>query len=112
MKHDPVQHIYPAAPAIRTTFLDYDARRDPKTDWHCIRCQRDLKPGQSYRCVHVVGGGGHVLHPEDAAAHKALFPQGDPADLYIHPVGMDCARALGIEFTYPGEVIQPPAETA
>ncbi len=85
----------------RTTFLDYDARHDPKTDHSCVKCQRDLKPGQPFREVHIIGGGTHVLHPEDEAQHAAAFPNGDPGDLCFYPIGNDCARKLGLEWTWP-----------
>lgn len=88
--------------AYRTTSLDHDARRDPKTETYCARCQKDLKPGQPRRWVHIVDGGGNVLHPKD----EAIFAQpGDHhrGDLYCFPVGMDCARKIGLEFTFERE---------
>lgn len=49
---------------MRTAFIDYDARREPKTDCYCCACQRDLKPGQRYRWVHLVSGAPFALHPD------------------------------------------------
>lgn len=82
----------------RTTPLDGDFRRDPKTDCFCARCQKDLKQDQPRRWVHIVDGGGAVLHPEDEAIFAAS-PEAQPGDLYWFPVGMDCARKIGLEFT-------------
>lgn len=73
-------------------FLDYDARRKPKTDHFCIKCQRDLKPGQPFRIVHVHEGA-FAIHPEG--------PQ-PASDVSAYPIGMDCARSLGMEWTIPG----------
>lgn len=73
---------------FRTKFLDYDARRKPKTDHSCVKCQRDLKPGQPFRIVHVFEGA-FVVHPDG--------PQ--PDDVSAYPVGMDCAKAIGMEWT-------------
>lgn len=83
----------------RTKFLDYDARREPKTDHYCVKCQRDIKPGSQFRMVHIVDGGGFVLHPEDESAYAS-----DAGDMYFFPIGTDCARQLGLEWTTPGFV--------
>lgn len=81
----------------RTTFLDFDARRDPKTPHYCVKCQRDLKPSQPTRTVHLVLGGHMVLHPDDEAAYQAA--QDDNGDVGLNPVGMDCARRIGLQWT-------------
>ncbi len=83
---------------FRTAQLDPDNRRDPKTNFACIRCARDLRPGQPHRWVRVVGGGAQVLHPED----EAIFHADEEAmrgDLGGWPIGMDCARKVGLAFT-------------
>jgi len=78
----------------RTTFLDPDNRREPKTDDNCVRCHRDFKTTDKFRWVHIIEGGASVLHPEDEGKYN------DPAaDLYMHKIGMACARKIGIEFT-------------
>src|SRR3990167_9410732 len=92
--------------AFRFTDLDGDFRRDPKTDRFCVRCQKDMKLGQSARVVHLVGGGHLVLHPSDEDAYTAAMkaePNGELArsDLGCFPIGMDCARKLGMEWTHP-----------
>lgn len=87
----------------RTVFLDYDARRDPRTPWFCIRCQRDLKPGQPFRWVHLIDGGAWVLHPDHEAAYVP-----DAGDVGCHPIGLDCARQIGRDFTHPQDWINPP----
>lgn len=77
----------------RTRFLDYDARRKPKTQHSCIACQRDLKPGQPFRQVQMPSGEPFVIHPEDQALVTV--------ETLWHPIGEDCARKLGLEWTHP-----------
>lgn len=83
------------ADSLRKTFLDYDARREPKTSHFCVRCQKDLKLGAPYRTVHLVDGGALVLHPDDEAAY---IP--DREDRGFYAIGMDCARILGLAWTH------------
>lgn len=73
---------------MRSVFLDYDARRDPKTGRFCVRCQRDIGPDQPARVVRVLDE--RVLHPEDAGA------QGRDCLL-----GLDCAQQIGMEYSRP-----------
>jgi hypothetical protein len=40
-------------PNIRTEFIDYDARRTPKTKRSCVKCQKDLDPRKAARRVFV-----------------------------------------------------------
>lgn len=79
--------------APRTQFLDYDARRRPRTNFSCVKCQKDLKPGQKYRRVQMVSGEPFVIHPEDTALVKN--------ETEWHFIGHDCARRLGLEWTHP-----------
>lgn len=81
--------------ALRTKFIDPDYRVDPKTDHFCGRCQKDMKPGQPYRVIHLVNGGPFALHRDYEAAYKA-----DAGDLVCFPVGMDCAKKIGLEYTH------------
>jgi hypothetical protein len=73
-------------------FLDYDARRQPKTSFSCVKCQKDLKPGEKYRVVQMPHGEPFVVHPRDAH----LVPDG-----VWHFIGHDCAKRLGLEWTHP-----------
>lgn len=75
---------------IRRAQLDFDARREPRTERYCIRCQRDIRPGQPARVVRIVVDEPMVLHPDDA---------GDLGE--EHLVGENCARVIGWEFTRP-----------
>lgn len=97
---------------FRTTFMDGDYRRDPKTDWYCACCQKDLKPAASYRVVHLVDDGPYVLHPDDEAAYQeqAKRQQGgqNTGDLGCFPVGMDCARRIGMEWTHEATFLPAP----
>lgn len=74
---------------------DYDARREPRTNHFCIRCQKDIKPYAPVRWVHLISGGMTMLHPDSEASYAS-----DGGDLGCHPVGMDCARKLGLEWTF------------
>lgn len=82
---------------MRTLQWDPDYRRKPKTDTFCAYCQRDLKPGQRRRWVHIVLGGGSILHPSDPRWGDNI--EEDAGDLLCHPVGVDCARKIGLEWT-------------
>lgn len=92
---------------FRTTFLDYDARRDPKTNRFCIKCQKDLKPGGSYHAVHIVGGGASILHPAD----EDLYVD-DGGDMNFFEVGNDCARQIGLEWCWPKGTLATPEPAA
>lgn len=81
--------------AYETKYLDQDNRRRPKTDLYCIKCHKDIKPGQSHRLVHLVDGGPYVLHPRD---EQHYVP--DRADMGFFEIGGDCARQLGLEWTH------------
>lgn len=81
----------------RTVELDYDARRQPKTDRSCVRCQKDIKPSSPTRSVHVVEGGIAILHPADEDKYAASGPHS--GDCGSFEVGIDCARIIGMEWT-------------
>jgi hypothetical protein len=79
----------------RTKFIDYDARRDPKTSVWCCMCQRDLNPAKPMRHVYVCDQM-CAIHPEDLAARPA-----DPSDYGWLLIGVDCAKKLGLEWSLP-----------
>lgn len=81
--------------SARTIFLDYDARPKPRTAHSCVKCQRDLKPGQKFRRVQMPSGEPFVIHPEDQA-----LVTGETVWFLI---GHDCAKRLGLEWTHPPE---------
>lgn len=93
-----------AADKFRVKYMEGDYRRDPKTEHYCCRCQKDLKPGQPYRVVHLVDGGPCILHPDDDQEYMAwseAHPGGQhPGELGCHPIGSDCAKKVGIEWTH------------
>ncbi|MFA7256030.1 MAG: hypothetical protein WC047_00445 [Kiritimatiellales bacterium] len=74
---------------MRKAWMDFDTRRQPKTDRWCVCCQRDINPGSQARTVRILDFP-WVLHPEDAGVCGEVFL-----------VGLDCARKIGIEFTLP-----------
>ena len=75
---------------MRTIFLDYDARRNPKTRGYCAMCQRDIGVGASARVVRIRVSDMHILHPEDAGL------EGD-----VGLLGHDCAKKIGLEWSVP-----------
>lgn len=78
---------------IRTQWIDYEARRDPKTKFHCCMCQKDLNPSKRFRHVYV-DGQMFAIHPEDLAKRPA-----EPDDFGWLFMGNDCAKRFGIEWT-------------
>ena len=75
------------------------SRREPKWDIgknYCTICGREIKT-ESYRTIHVVGGGSQVLHPSDEQAYNVA----SPGEMGFMPIGNDCARKLGIDWTHP-----------
>jgi hypothetical protein len=82
---------------VRMTDIDMDNRRHGtnKTDHFCYRCNKDIKPSSKFRMIHVIDGGHMCLHRDDEAAYKT-----DGGDMYFFPVGMDCAKKIGLEFTH------------
>lgn len=82
--------------AIRTKFIDFDARREPKTDRWCVCCQKDLKPDAPVRKVYV-GESMQAIHPADLKAYLDAPPSS--IDIGPHLIGMNCARKLGLEWT-------------
>ena len=80
---------------LRTKFIDYDARRTPKTDFSCIVCQRDLNPkSKKIRWVHCVDEI-MALHPNDETLYVP-----DAGDRGWFPVGPDCVQVIGLEWTH------------
>lgn len=84
-------------PPYRTTFIDYDARREPKTDRFCVRCQKDIKTGSPARVVHFVDGNVMALHPEDEALYAQVVNKSGDGGMWL--LGMDCARIVGLEWS-------------
>ncbi len=80
----------------RTKYLDTDFRRRPKTDLFCYVCQKDIKPDSKYRMIHVIDGGPNVLHPGSEADYVS-----DAGEMGSHPIGPDCAKRLGLEWSVP-----------
>ena len=80
----------------RTTYLNPDNTYVPKNAKNpCGRCNRNIKDGSKSRSVHLINGGLDVLHPDDESKYVS-----DSGDLGFYSVGMDCAKAIGLEFTH------------
>lgn len=76
----------------RQHYLDCnpDFRRKPQTDFFCWRCQKDLDRTQPHALVVFSLDGEFILHPGDIEAIDAC--------LNVLPVGMDCAKKIGLEW--------------
>lgn len=77
---------------FRFTFIDPDFRPRHRPGMQCYRCGKTIKDGSTFRVVHVVNSC-CAVHPDDEA--KAPL-----TDDWL-PVGMDCARQIGLDFTHP-----------
>lgn len=85
-KHTPLPY--------RVAYLDPDFRANPKGDTPCCRCMKAIK-NKSYRMVHLLNNDPFaVVHPDDSHLVPADLSNG------LHPIGNDCARVVGLEFTY------------
>lgn len=75
--------------------LLYDTIETPKSGKNlggkpgCVRCDAKVNLDKC-KWVHVIGGGGMVLHPDSESEYVS-----DAADLYMHPVGPECAKFFG-----------------
>jgi hypothetical protein len=66
-----------------------------RSDYYCCACNRDIaKDAKGTRMVHLIDGGDTVLHPSDETAYVS-----DSGDLGAQPIGSDCARKLGLEWS-------------
>ena len=74
-------------------FLDYDARREPKTSIYCCKCQQDLNPDKPYRWVYLTGDM-ETVHPQNILSRAPK-----ESDFGWLRIGLDCARIHGIEWT-------------
>ena len=84
-----------------------DHRKWSKSEVWCCHCGKTLRPGQRRRYVHVIFGGATILHPGDEAQFAegiTYFGGGNGDDLGFHPVGLDCAKRIGLEWTRNVEV--------
>lgn len=79
---------------FRAKQLDPDNRRVDLGEVVCVRCNRNITG--AYRTVHVISDGAEVLHPSDE--HLYVPDAGDMGGL---PIGMTCAKRLGLEWSTP-----------
>jgi hypothetical protein len=82
----------------RTKFIDFDARREPKTNSWCVMCQKDLQDG--YETVHVYldEAAPYAVHPEDLDYVKSGILTINGEELGVQKIGKDCAKKLGSEW--------------
>jgi hypothetical protein len=79
---------------FKTKYMDPDFRPVPKTKRFCCVCSRDIKSSSPARTVFVVNGGMEALHPSEWAKYP-----GHKDDTGKKPIGADCARKLGLEWS-------------
>jgi hypothetical protein len=86
---------------FRTKWTDPDFRKNPKTNHFCCLCHRDLKPGQKHRLIMVEEDKWEAVHSDDWGLARIEIEPGpqDRDRVWIMPVGMDCARKLGLEWS-------------
>lgn len=82
----------PEAP-IRTEFIEFDARKDAKTNRYCVKCQKDIFPNETCRRVYVTEDM-HAVHPEDLSRYVQK-----KSDIGWQLVGNKCAKHLGLEWS-------------
>lgn len=80
---------------MRTKYTDPDFRRNPKTSLFCYQCQKDLAPTSNYRMVYIIDGM-NAVHPTDVKDYVKGVN-----DLGLFPIGPDCAKRLGLEWSTP-----------
>lgn len=80
---------------MRSVFLDYDTRREPRTTRFCVRCQRDIGIDHPARIIRVLDE--LVLHPDDAGTCGEEFL-----------IGLDCAHQIGLEYSRPEQYGKEP----
>jgi len=73
---------------------DPDYRRRPTTDYYCVNCHKPLDRTKRHRLIHIIDGGSLVLHPDDEHGYRS-----DNADCGLHPIGTDCAKRYGLEWS-------------
>ena len=60
----------------------------------CCVCNKPIKRGGITRMVHIIDGGGYVLHPDDEELYSS-----DAGDCLWFPIGPACAKRLGVEWS-------------
>lgn len=73
---------------------DPNYNRDPKTDFFCCNCQKDIKKDSKFYWAHIIGGGTEILHPED----EAKYDDDDGGNMDFFPIGPECAGRFGLEW--------------
>lgn len=84
---------------MRTAQLDADNRKNPNTDHFCVRCHKDIKPGQPVRWVRPTDWSfAQVMHADDVTPEIiAATERGEYPGAFM--VGTDCAKKIGLEYT-------------
>lgn len=83
--------------AIRTVFIECNARPEPKTNRYCVVCQKDIKPGRPARVAEWELDTFHAIHVDDLGRARAEIIR--PMDTGL--LGADCAKRLGLEYSRP-----------
>lgn len=91
-----------------TSYIDPWFTRNPKTKFYCFKCQKDLKPGQKHRFIACERDVYEAIHADnweaakiDVEARSKQHIENGLEMWIVAPVGLDCARKIGLEFTRP-----------
>lgn len=78
---------------MKTKWIDPDCRPNPKgSKYPCCRCQKEINPlRKTHRMVHLTNDGYFAIHPNEGDVEGSLG---------LHPIGSDCAKIIGIEWTF------------
>ena len=85
-----------SAAKLRTKPMPDRAQSSMEGERCCVVCYRDIKQDKTAREIHIIGGGGTILHPADESEYEA-----DSGDLGLHLIGQKCARRLGLKWSTP-----------
>lgn len=95
MKRDEIDGVPPPLPPPRERCIDPDYRREPRTDFFCVRCQRDIlrvRGSEPPPQVYVRENGHVIVHAADV--ERAMRS----GDIGWQTIGWDCARLVGIDW--------------
>lgn len=81
----------------RVKFIDPDFRKPPATQVFCARCEKDIKEGKPRRYICYEFETMSAVHPDDW--DSARFANPVEFAFAVVPVGMDCAKRIGLDWT-------------
>lgn len=98
----------------RTTSINPDYRRDPKTNCYCEVCQKDIKAeSQVLWIAFELDRLPEIIHPADLATawieiRARRAPHLFDDCIQFGRVGPECAKKIGLEWTMSDKVVAKP----